>query len=154
MHEELENFERNQVLELVEPPSGCKPTGKKWVWKSKEGKKDEVVRNKSRFVGQGYTQKERIDYEETFAPVAHLEAIGILLAFSVAKGFKLYQMDVKGAFLNGVLEEDVYVRQPSVFESEKFAHRVDKLRKALYWLKQAPRAWYNRLRGFLFEKRN
>jgi hypothetical protein len=81
-----------------------------------------------------------------------LEAIRILLAFSVAKGFKLHQMDMKSAFLNGVLEEKVYVRQPLGFESEKYAHRVHKLRKALYGLKQAPRAWYGRLRGFLFER--
>jgi CRISPR/Cas system Type II protein with McrA/HNH and RuvC-like nuclease domain len=81
-----------------------------------------------------------------------LEAIRILLAFSVAKGFKLYQMDVKSAFWNGVLEEEVFVRHPPGFESEKYPHRVYKLRKALYGLKQAPRAWYGRLRGFLFER--
>jgi hypothetical protein len=117
------------------------------VWKNKEGEKGEVVRNKSRLVAQGFSQKEGIDYEETFAPVARLVAIRILLAFSVAKGFKLHQMDVKSAFLNGVLEEEVYVRQPSGFESEKYPHRVYKLRKALYGLKQEPRAWYGRLRG-------
>jgi hypothetical protein len=78
-----------------------------------------VVRNKSRLVAQGFSQKEGIDFEETVAPVAHLEAIRILLAFSVAKRFKLHQMDVKSAFLNGVLEEEVYVRQPPGFESEK-----------------------------------
>jgi hypothetical protein len=105
MHEELENFERNQVWELVDPPPGCKPIGTKWVWKNKEGEKGEVVRNKSRLVSQGYSQKVGNDYEETFAPVARLEAIRILLAFFVAKGFKLYQMDVKSAFLNGVSEE-------------------------------------------------
>jgi hypothetical protein len=82
------------------------------VWKNKEGEKGEVVRNKSRLVAQGFSQKEGIDYEETFAPVAHLEAIRILLAFSVAQGFKLHQMDVKSAFLNGVSVEEVYVRQP------------------------------------------
>jgi hypothetical protein len=82
------------------------------VWKNKEGEKGEVVRNKSRVVAQGFSQKEGIDYEETFAPIARLEAIRILLAFSVAKGFKLHQMDVKSAFSNGVLEEEVYVRQP------------------------------------------
>jgi hypothetical protein len=82
------------------------------VWKNNEGEKGEVVRNKSRLVAQGFSQKEGIDYEETFAPVAHLEAIRILLAFSMAKGFKLHQMDVKSAFLSGVLEEEVYVRQP------------------------------------------
>jgi hypothetical protein len=122
------------------------------VWKNKEGEKGEVVRNKSRIVAQGFSQKEGIDYEETFAPVARLEAIRILLAFSVAKGFKLHQMDVKSAFLNGVLEEEVYVRQTPGFESEKYPHRVYKLRNALYGWKQAPRAWYGRLRGFLFER--
>jgi hypothetical protein len=116
-------------------------------WKNKEGEKGEVVRNKSRLVAQGFSQKEGIDYEETFAPIARLEAIRILLAFFMAKGFKLHQMDVKSAFLNGVLEEEGYVRQPPGFESEKYPHRVYKLRKALYGLKQAPRAWYGRLRG-------
>jgi hypothetical protein len=111
-----------------------------------------VVRNKSRLVAQGYSQKEGIDYEDTIAPVACLEVIRILLAFSVAKGFKLYQMDVKSAFLNGVLEEEVFVRHPLGFESEKYPHPVYKLRKALYGLKQEPRAWYSRLRGFLFER--
>jgi hypothetical protein len=81
MHEELENFERNQVWELVEPPQNCKPIGTKWVWKNKKGEKGEVVRNKSKLVAQGYSQKEGIDYEETFAPVARLEAIRNLLAF-------------------------------------------------------------------------
>jgi hypothetical protein len=80
------------------------------VWKNKEGEKGEVVRNKSRLVAQGFSQKEGVDYEETFALVAHLEAIRILLAFSASKGSKLHQMNVKGAFLNGVLEEEVYVR--------------------------------------------
>jgi hypothetical protein len=122
------------------------------VWKNKEGEKGEVVRNKSRLFAQGFNQKEGIDYKETLAPVVRLEAIRILLAFSMAKGSKLHQMDVKSAFLNGVLEEEVYVRQPLGFESEKYPHWVYKLRKALYGLKQAPRAWYGRLRVFLFER--
>jgi hypothetical protein len=152
MHEELENFERNQVWELVDPPPGCKPIGTKWVWRNKEGEKGEVVRNRSRLVAQGFSQNEGIDYEETIALVARLEAIRILLAFYVAKGFKLHQMDAKSAFLNGVLEEEVYVRQPPGFESEKYPHWVYKLRKALYGLKKVPRAWYGRLRGFLFDR--
>ena len=106
MHEELENFERNRVWELVEPPPNCRHIGTKWVWKNKEGEDGMVVRNKSRLVAQGFNQKEGIDCE-TFAPVAHLEAIQILLAFAVAKGFKLFQMDVKSAFLNGVIEEEL-----------------------------------------------
>jgi hypothetical protein len=127
MHEELENFERNQVWELVEPPPNCKPIGTKWVWKNKEGENGEVVRNKSRLVAQGFSQNQGIDYEEIFAPVARLEAIRILLVFSVAKGFKLYQMDVKSAFLNEFLEEEVYVSQPPGFESAEYPHKVYKL---------------------------
>jgi hypothetical protein len=84
-------------------------------WGKQRGKNGEVVRNKSRLVAQGYSQKEGIHYEETFAPVARSEAIGILLAFSMAKGFKLYQMDVKSAFLNVFLEGEVYVKQPPGF---------------------------------------
>ncbi|WVZ70450.1 hypothetical protein U9M48_019119 [Paspalum notatum var. saurae] len=151
MHEELENFERNHVRDLVEPPPNCRPIGTKWVFKNKQGEDGMVVRNKARLVAQGFCQKEGIDYEETFAPVARLEAIRILLAFAASKGFKLQQMDVKSAFLNGFIEEEVYVRQPPGFESAKFPDRVYKLRKALYGLKQAPRAWYARLKSFLLK---
>ncbi|WVZ89219.1 hypothetical protein U9M48_035648 [Paspalum notatum var. saurae] len=110
-----------------------------------------VVRNKARLVAQGFCQKEGIDYEEAFAPVARLEAIRILLAFADSKGFKLQQMDVKSAFLNGFIEEEVYVRQPPGFESVRFPDRVYKLRKALYSLKQALRASYARLKSFLLK---
>ena len=111
-----------------------------------------VVRNKAKLVAQGFYQKEEIDYKETFAPVAHLEAIRILLAFAASKGFKLYQMDVKSAFLNGYIEEEIYVRQPPSFENPKFPNHVFKLHKALYGLKQALRAWYERLKAFLLDK--
>ncbi|WVZ52358.1 hypothetical protein U9M48_003428 [Paspalum notatum var. saurae] len=152
MHEELENFERNHVWNLVEPPPNCRPIGTKWVFKNKQGEDGMVVRNKARLVAQGFCQKEGIDYEETFAPIAHLEAIRILLAFAASKGFKLQQMDVKSAFLNGFIEEEVYVRQPPGFESARFPDRVYR-RKALYGLKQAPRAWYARLKNFLLKSR-
>ncbi|WVZ67308.1 LOW QUALITY PROTEIN: hypothetical protein U9M48_016405 [Paspalum notatum var. saurae] len=144
MHEELENFERNHVWDLVEPPPNCHPIGTKWVFKNKQGEDGMVVRNKARLVAQGFCQKEVIDYEETIAPVARLEAIRILLAFAASKGFKLQQMDVKSAFPNGFIEKEVYMRQPPGFESARFPDRVYKLRKALYGLKQAPRAWYAR----------
>jgi hypothetical protein len=104
------------------------------VWKNKEGENGEVARNKLRLVAQGYSQKEGIYYEETFAPVARLEAIRILLAFFVAKGFKLYQIDVKSAFFNGFLEEEVYVKKPPGFDSAEFPNRVYRLRKELYGL--------------------
>ncbi|WVZ90162.1 hypothetical protein U9M48_036489, partial [Paspalum notatum var. saurae] len=147
LHEELENFERNHVWDLVEPLPNCRPIGAKWVFKNKQGENGMVVRNKARLVAQGFCQKEGIDYEETLAPVARLEAIRSLLAFAASKGFKLQQMDVKSAFLNGFIEEEVYVRQPPGFESAKFSDR----RKALYGLKQAPRAWYARLKSFLLK---
>jgi hypothetical protein len=90
MHEELENFERNQVWTLVDPPHGVNVIGTKWVFKNKQGEDDEVVRKKARPVAQGYSQVEGQDFGETFAPVAHLQAIRILLAFAASKGFKLY----------------------------------------------------------------
>jgi hypothetical protein len=98
------------------------------------------VRNKTHLVAQGYSQVEGLDFGETFAHVAHLEDIRILLAFAAYKGLKLYQMDVKSAFLNGVIHEDVYVRQPQDFESPKYTNRVYKFSKVLYGLKQASRA--------------
>jgi hypothetical protein len=112
--------------------------GTKWVFKNKQGEDGEVVRNKPGLVAQGYSQVEGLDFGETFAPVARLEAIRILLAFAVSKGFKLYQMDMKSAFLNAVIQEEVYVRHPLGFESPKYPDRVYKLSKTLYRLKQAP----------------
>ncbi|WVZ75766.1 hypothetical protein U9M48_023798 [Paspalum notatum var. saurae] len=145
MHEELENFERNHVWDLVEPPPNCHPIGTKW------GENGMVVRNKARSVAQGFCPKEGINYEDTFALIARLEAIRILFAFVASKGFKLQQMDVKSALLNRFIKEEVYVRQPPGFESARFLDRVYKLKKALYGLKQAPRAWYARLKSFLLK---
>ncbi|WVZ81022.1 hypothetical protein U9M48_028449 [Paspalum notatum var. saurae] len=143
MHEELGNFERNHAWDLVEPPPNCRPIGTKWVFKNKQGENGMVVRNKARLIAQDFCQKEGIDYEKTFAPIARLEAIRILL--------QTEEMDVKSAFLNGFIEEEVYVRQPPSFESARFPDQAYKLRKALYGLKQAPRAWYARLKSFLLK---
>jgi hypothetical protein len=151
MHEELENFERNQVWILVGSPRDVNVIGTKWVFKNKQGEDGEVVRNKAHLVAEGYSQVEGLDFGETFALAAHLETFRILLAFVVSKRFKPYQMDVKSAFLNGVIQEEVYVRQPPCFESPKYPDRVYKLSKALYGLKQALRAWYARLKTFLLE---
>ena len=126
--------------------------GTRWVFRNKLDENGKIVRNKARLVAQGYNQEEGIDYEETFAPVARLEAIRILLAFASFMSIKLYQMDVKCAFLNGFLEEEVYVAQPPGFESSEFPNHVYKLDKALYGLKQAPRAWYERLSRYLLKK--
>jgi hypothetical protein len=151
MREELENFERNQVWTLVEPPCAVNVIGTKWVFKTKQGEDGEVVRNKARLVAQGFSQVEGLDFGETFAPVAHLEAIRILLSFAASKGFKLYLMGVKSDFLNGVIQEEVYVRQPLGFKDPKYPDRVYKFSKALYRLKQAPWAWYARLKMSLLE---
>jgi hypothetical protein len=151
MHEELENFERNQVWTLVDPPRYVNVIGTKWVFKNKQGEDGAVVRNKARLVAQGYSQVEGLDFGETFAPVARLEAIRLLLAFAASKGFRLYHMDVKSAFLNGVIQEEVYVRQPPGFKSPKYPDRVYKFSKALYGLKQAPRASYARLKTFFLD---
>jgi hypothetical protein len=114
-------------------------------------KKGEVVRNKARLVAQGYSQQEGIDYNETFAPVARLESIRLLVSFAINHSIKLYQMDVKSAFLNGYISEEVYVNQPPGFENSNCPEHVFKLKKSLYSLKQAPRAWYERLNNFLLE---
>ena len=98
MHEELENFERNRVWVLVPPSPDCKPIGTKWVFKNKQGEEGHIVRNKARLVAKGYSQKEGIDYEETFAHVARLEALRILLAFAASKGFKLFKWMLKVLF--------------------------------------------------------
>jgi hypothetical protein len=107
MHEELENFERNQVWTLVDTPRDVNVIGIKWVFKDKQGEDGEVVRNRARLVAQGYSQVKCLDFGKIFIPIAHLEVISILLAFTTSKGFKLYQMDVKSDFLNGVIQEKV-----------------------------------------------
>ncbi|KAI3666944.1 hypothetical protein L6452_41985 [Arctium lappa] len=111
------------------------------VYRNKLDENGTVIRNKARLVAQGYIQEEGIDYDETFSPMARLESIRLFLAYAVHKDFKVYQMDVKSAFLNGKLSEEVYVEQPPGFSDPKHPHFVYKLDKALYGLKQAPCAW-------------
>ena len=114
--------------------------GTKWIFKNKFNEHGTIIKNKSRLVAQGYTQVEGVDFDETFAPVARLESIRILLAIASYLNFKLYQMDVKSAFLNGMLQEEVYVEQPKGFIDPYRPNGVYKLKRALYGLKQAPRA--------------
>ncbi|KAH9671187.1 Integrase catalytic domain-containing protein [Citrus sinensis] len=151
MQEELNQFERNNVWELVPNPEHQSIICTKWVFRNKMDESGVVVRNKAKLVAQGYNQEEGIDFDETFAPVARLESIRMLLAYACHKNFILYQMDVKSAFLNGYIMEEVYVKQPPGFENEKFPDHVYKLSKALYGLKQAPRAWYDRFKNFLLD---
>ncbi|KAK1687091.1 hypothetical protein QYE76_047939 [Lolium multiflorum] len=153
MHEELNNFKRNKVWTLVEKPKECRNViGTKWIFKNKQDEFGNVVRNKARLVAQGFSQVEGIDFGETYAPVARLESIRILLAYASHHNFKLQQMDVKSAFLNGPLHEEVYVKQPPGFEDLNFPNHVYKLDKALYGLKQAPRAWYEHLKELLVDR--
>ena len=153
MQEEPECFTRNEVWSLVERPKDHRINviGTKWVFKNKQDENGVVTRNKARLVAQGFAQIEGMDYEDTFAPVARLEAIRLLLAYASFHNFKLYQMDVKSAFLNGPLKEEAYVAQLPGFEDPRHPDHVYVLHKALYGLKQAPRAWYEFLRDFLLK---
>nr|GEV01383.1 retrovirus-related Pol polyprotein from transposon TNT 1-94 [Tanacetum cinerariifolium] len=141
MQEELNQFIANDVWELVPQPRNMTIIETKWVFRNKLDENGIVSRNKARLVAQGYNQQEGIDYDKTYASVARLESIRILLAYACALDFKLFQMDVKSAFLNGFINKEVYVAQPPGFiEFEKPDH-VYKFKKALYSLKQAPKAW-------------
>ncbi|GJY11738.1 retrovirus-related pol polyprotein from transposon TNT 1-94 [Tanacetum coccineum] len=151
MQEELNQFKTNDVWELVPNPMDMTIIGTKWVYRNKLNENRVVTRNKARLVAQGYNQQEGIDFDETYTLVARLESIRILLAYACALDFKLYQMDVKSAFLNGFINEEVYVAQPPGFIDFAKPNYVYKLKKALYGLKQAPKAWYDRLKAFLIK---
>ncbi|KAJ9557774.1 hypothetical protein OSB04_012388 [Centaurea solstitialis] len=135
MQEELAEFIRNNVWLLVPRPRKRTIIGSKWIFRNKLDEIGTIIRNKARLVAQGYRQEEGIDYDETFAPVARLEAIRLFLAFAAHINFKVFQMDIKNAFLNGKLNEEVYVAQPPGFVDPKFPDHVYKLNKALYGLK-------------------
>jgi hypothetical protein len=123
MQEELNNFMRNEVWHLVPCPNQ-NVVGTKWVFRNKQDEHGVVTRNKSRLVAKGYSQVEGLDFGETYAPIARLESIRILLAYATYHGFKLYQMDVKSDFLNGPIKEEVYVEQPPGFEDSEYPNHV------------------------------
>ncbi|MCH87109.1 gag-pol polyprotein, partial [Trifolium medium] len=149
MQEELTQFERNEVWDLVPRPNDVNVIGTKWIFKNKSDESGTITRDKSRLVAQWFTQIEGVDFGETFAPVARLESIRLLLSIACILKFKLFQMDVKSAFLNGYLHEEVYVEQPKGFVDPTQLSHVYMLKKDLYGLKQASRAWYERLTEFL-----
>ncbi|GJR61434.1 retrovirus-related pol polyprotein from transposon TNT 1-94 [Tanacetum coccineum] len=151
MQDELNQFERLQVWELVPRPEGKNIIALKWLWKNKCDAENIVVLNKTLLVAKGYRQEEGIDFEESFAPVARLEAVRMFIAYAAHKNITIFQMDVKTAFLNGPLKEEVYVSQPKGFIDLEFPDHVYRLKKAIYGLKQAPRAWYVKLPSFLIE---
>ncbi|GKE85438.1 retrovirus-related pol polyprotein from transposon TNT 1-94, partial [Tanacetum coccineum] len=135
--------------ELVPPSDKAFVITLKWIYKVKLDELGGILKNMARLVARGYRQEEGIDFEESFAPVARLEAIRIFLVFAAHINMVVYQTDVKTAFLNGNMREEVYVSQPDGFVDPDKPKYVYKLKKALYELKQAPRAWYDMLSSFL-----
>nr|GEX17385.1 hypothetical protein [Tanacetum cinerariifolium] len=152
MQEELNEFERLEVWELVPRPDKVMVITLKWIYKVKLDELGGILKNKARLVARGYHQEEGIDFKESFASVARLKAISIFLAFTAHKNMVIYQIDVKTVFLNGNLWEEVYVSQPDRFMDPDNPNHVYKLKKALYGLKQAPRAWYDMLSSFLISQ--
>ncbi|GKB49740.1 retrovirus-related pol polyprotein from transposon TNT 1-94 [Tanacetum coccineum] len=153
MQEELHQFDRLKVWELVDKPFGKTVIKLKWLCKNKKDKDNTVIRNKVRLVAKGYAQEEGIDFEESFAPVTRSDAVRIFVAYVAHRSFLIYHMDVKIDFLNGPLKEEVYVAQPDRLVDPDHPEKVYSLRKALYGLKQAPKVWYDKLSTFLMSKR-
>ncbi|GKC00655.1 retrovirus-related pol polyprotein from transposon TNT 1-94 [Tanacetum coccineum] len=153
MQEELNEFEQLEVWELVPRPDRVMIITLKWIFKFKLNELGGVLKNKARLVARGYCQEEGIDFEGSFVTVDRLMAIRIFIAYVAHKNMIVYQMDVKTAFLNGILREEVYVSQPDGFVDQDNPNHVYKLKKALYGLKQAPRAWYDLLSSFLLSQK-
>ena len=142
MNDELKSMVQNEVWDLVELPEGYKKVGCKWVFKTKRDSKGNIERYKARLVAKGFTQKGGIDYRETFSPVSKKDSLRIIMALVAHYDLELHQMDVKTSFLNGNLEEDVYMDQPEGFSIKGKEHLACKLKKSIYGLKQASRQWY------------
>ena len=142
MKDEMSSMRCNNVWDLVELPNDAKAIGCKWVFKTKKDSSGNVERYKARLVAKGFTQKEGIDYTETFSPVSKKDSLRIILALVAHFDLELQQMDVKTTLLNGKLEEEVYMKQPKGFPSSDGEKLVCKLKKSIYGLKQASRQWY------------
>nr|GEX61724.1 copia-type polyprotein [Tanacetum cinerariifolium] len=152
MLNEMESIKKNKTWELTSLPEGCKAIGTKWIFKTKLNEKGEIEKHKARLVAKGYSQQYGIDYTEVFAPVARLDTVRSILATAAQKHWEVFQLDVKSAFLQGNLEETVFVQQPVGFEVKGAEEKVYKLNKALYGLKQAPRAWYSRIESYFIKE--
>ncbi|RVW57066.1 Retrovirus-related Pol polyprotein from transposon TNT 1-94 [Vitis vinifera] len=142
--EEVRALEKNGTWEITDLPRGKKPVGCKWIFTVKYKADGNVDRYKARLVTKGFTQSYGIDYQETFAPVAKLNTVRVLLSLAANLDWSLHQLDVKNAFLNGDLEEEVYMDIPAGLETTSNFNKVCRLRKSLYGLKQSPRAWFER----------
>jgi hypothetical protein len=149
MMEEYQSIMKNDVWDIVPRPEGKFAVTSKWIYKIKHTVDRSIERHKTRFVTRGFSQVEGIDYEETFSLFARYTSIRTIIALATSMGWKLHQMDVKIAFLNGEIEEEIYIEQPDGFVIHEKESHVCRLKKALYRLKQAPRAWYARIDGHL-----
>jgi hypothetical protein len=142
MIEEMSSIEENKAWVLVDPPANCRPIGLKWVFKEKH---DNIVKHQERLVAKGYVPREGVDFEEVFAPVAQMESVWLLMAMAAIKDWEIHHMDVKSTFLNGELTEEVFMQQPPGFVVAGKEHKVLRLHKALYDVRQVPWAWNIRL---------
>ena len=145
MKKELSMIEKNKTWELIDRPQNRKVIGVKWVYRTKLNANGSINKHKARLVVKGYAQVFVVDYSDTFAPVARLDTIRLLLAIAAQMNWRVYQLDVKSAFLNGILQEEIYVERPEGFVKKGEQAKVFLLTKALYGLKQAPRAWYSKI---------
>ncbi|GJU94803.1 retrotransposon protein, putative, ty1-copia subclass [Tanacetum coccineum] len=144
MNAKMQSMKDNQVWCLVDLPPNCKTVGIKWLFKKKTDMDDIIHTYKTRLVAKGYTQTYEVYYEETFSPVANIRAIRILIAIAAFYDYEIWQMDVKTAFLNGYLNEDIYMVQPEGFVDPNHPRKVCKLQRSIYGLKQASRSWNKR----------
>jgi hypothetical protein len=149
MTKEYQSIIKNNVWEIVPRPKSKDVVSSKWIFKIKHVADGSIEKYKARFVAHGFSQREGIDYEETFAPVAKYTSIRTIIALAAKMKWKLHQMDVKTSFLNGIIEEEVYIEQHQGFEVEDRKSHVYRLKKSLYGLMQASRAWYGRIDSFL-----
>jgi hypothetical protein len=148
MVEEYDSIVKNSAWEIFPRLIDKSMVGSRWIYKVKQAADGSVEKYKARFVAQGFSQIEGIDYDETFAPVARYSSIRSILALSAQMGWRIHQMNVKIVFLNGIIEEEVYIEQPEGFETFDRESHVCRLERALYGLKQAPRAWYTRIDSY------
>jgi len=152
MKDESHSIIKNNTWELTTLPERHKAIGEKWIFKIKRNAEGEIEKHKARLVAKGYKQQYRVDYEDVFALVARTEIVRLLISLVAQKRWEIFQMDVKSAFLNGNLEEEVYVEQPIGFVIKEEEEKVYKMKKAFYGLKQAPTAWNSIIYGYFSQK--
>lgn len=148
----MERCNKNKTWEIVDLPEGKHAIGLKWVFRTKYQADGSVQKHKARLVAKGYAQEQGVDYDETFSPVARFETVRVFLALAAQLGWPIFQFDVKSAFLNGELNEEVFVAQPEGVVVHNEENKVYRLWKALYGLKQAPRAWYTKIDSYFLKK--